>query len=364
MFGKERKEKATKQNAAFIGDSITIPAARGISVFSGGSDGCCCSEDGSEYMIRICILIFCTECVFYWFSSSSRGLYILHIIGTASCLSISQNTRYFYRHTGTAHIADYDPIGESARLVMRLYSQGFTRCPRELVTTASSRGHRITPVGTGPDVTGPYRASGRVLKLCEHTYHFGDERSETRAMRDTTDDQYCYAFAYYLSVLMSLLRVTIKIERDHLEDIHRDRDMQERSIQIMSDYTGEILSRNIQMETALHGEQRLMLMFYSSTLYLPSKRSFLLLGGRESKNENPAEKGTREGRNEEWRCTHPADVLVARGETQDKLAGNSTRMDRWKIGEMRRGRRKKEFMPAHRKSDGKKEASGLCAPRL
>ncbi|KAL4569291.1 hypothetical protein LXL04_024927 [Taraxacum kok-saghyz] len=62
--------------------------------------------------------------------------------------------------------------------------------------------------------------------------------------------------------------VTIKIETDHLKDIHRDRDMKERSIQIMSDYTGEILSRHFQMETAIHGKQRLMLMFYSSTLYL------------------------------------------------------------------------------------------------
>ncbi|KAL4562862.1 hypothetical protein LXL04_026893 [Taraxacum kok-saghyz] len=43
-------------------------------------------------------------------------------------------------------------------------------------------------------------------------------------------------------VLMSLLRVTIKTERDHLEDIHRDRDMQERNIQFMSDYTGPSIS--------------------------------------------------------------------------------------------------------------------------
>ncbi|KAL4570949.1 hypothetical protein LXL04_026614 [Taraxacum kok-saghyz] len=269
---------------------------------------------GKGYMIRICILILCTECVLYWFSPSSSGLYIMHIFGTASCLSIYHHTRYFHRHIGNAHIADYDPIGESAGPVMRLYSQGFIGSPRELVTTAGSRGHRTTPVGTGPDVTGPYGASGRVLKLREHTYHYGDERSETRAMRDTSElsargpcfadfifcagvsiwcderecyivimmrrclmvsyllaaDQYSYVFIYYWSVLMSLIRVTIKIERDHLEDIHRDRDIQERSIQTMSDYTGEILSRDIQMETAFHGEQRLMLMFYFNLVYLVS----------------------------------------------------------------------------------------------
>ena len=49
--------------------------------------------------------------------------------------------------------------------------------------TAGSEGHRATPLGTGPDGTGPYGASGCALLLREFISHPGDERSETRALR-------------------------------------------------------------------------------------------------------------------------------------------------------------------------------------
>ncbi|KAL4586130.1 hypothetical protein LXL04_010761 [Taraxacum kok-saghyz] len=52
-------------------------------------------------------------------------------------------------------------------------------------------------------------------------------------------DQYYHEFAYYWSVLMSLLWTTIKIVRDYLEDIYRDIDIQETIDQSISDYTGD-----------------------------------------------------------------------------------------------------------------------------
>ncbi|KAL4566957.1 hypothetical protein LXL04_022527 [Taraxacum kok-saghyz] len=242
------------------------------------------------FLIWTCVQIFCSECVIRWCLSVSSVFIYSHTFDTACWHCIFCCTIYWHMHTDTAHFADHDPTGESARLVMRLYSQGFT----ELVTIAGSRGHRTTPVGTGPDATGPYGASGRVLILREHIYHYGDERRDTRGLRgygeqcvsrpfadfifcagdslrcDFRDcyifieqrwclmavillaaDQYCHVFAYYWSVLMSLLWTTIKIVRDYLEDIYRDRDIQETIDQIISDYTGDTFREEDLMEHIL-----------------------------------------------------------------------------------------------------------------
>ncbi|KAL4592503.1 hypothetical protein LXL04_005501 [Taraxacum kok-saghyz] len=117
------------------------------------------------------------------YSVANHVFYHMHNFGTVCCHVFLSITRYYHCHTCTAHFADYDPSGESAGPVMRLYSQGFTGSPRELVPIAGSRGHRATPVGTGPDVTGPYGASGCAPLLREFISHSGDERSETRSLR-------------------------------------------------------------------------------------------------------------------------------------------------------------------------------------
>ncbi|KAL4562425.1 hypothetical protein LXL04_034628 [Taraxacum kok-saghyz] len=106
------------------------------------------------YRIRICIQIICSECVLSWIFSASSVFCYLHKFGTACWHNISCITRYNHMHTHTAHQLDDDPICESARPKMRLYSHGFLGSPRELVSTAGSRGHRVTPAGTDLDVTG------------------------------------------------------------------------------------------------------------------------------------------------------------------------------------------------------------------
>ncbi|KAL4556625.1 hypothetical protein LXL04_039283 [Taraxacum kok-saghyz] len=213
-------------------------------------------------------LIICFECVICWYSSSSSVFLYSLSFDTACWHSIICYTIYAHMHTGTAHFADHDPIGESAGPMRRLYSRGFIGSPRELVTTAVSRGHRTTPVGIGPDVTGPYGVSGCAPLIREFISYSGDERSDIRALRGSGElcdrgvtlwcdvrecyifieqrwrlmvvillaaDQYYHMFAYNWSVLMSLLWTTIKIVRDYLEDIYRDRDTQETIDQIISE---------------------------------------------------------------------------------------------------------------------------------
>ena len=99
-------------------------------------------------------------------------------------------------HTHTALFADYDLIGELARLGLRPDGQGYPGSPKELVTTVGSQGHRITPVGVGPGVTGLYGASARVSFVREPISHLGDERSDTRGQRDHSEHSDSGPFSY------------------------------------------------------------------------------------------------------------------------------------------------------------------------
>ena len=74
------------------------------------------------FSIWTCIQIICSVCVFCWFFSVSHVFYYSHIFDTACWHCILCITIYWHMHTGTAHFADHDPIGESAGPVMRLYS--------------------------------------------------------------------------------------------------------------------------------------------------------------------------------------------------------------------------------------------------
>ncbi|KAL4564482.1 hypothetical protein LXL04_028546 [Taraxacum kok-saghyz] len=228
-------------------------------------------------------------------SSKAIKKMMLKMKSAASYLSFIWYTIYHLQHMCTAQYADYDLIGESARPEMRLFSQGFLGRPRELVTTAGSRGHRVTPTGTDPDVTGSYGASGREPFFREPISHLGDEWSNTRGTSGTGEqsdrgpcfadfvycagvtlwcdarecyifieqrwclmmvillavDLYYHEFAYYWSVQMSLLWTTIKIVKDYLEDIHIDRDMQEMTVQTISDYSGDTYREDDRMDLLL-----------------------------------------------------------------------------------------------------------------